>query len=288
MNTSPFDIFHPSIPLVYYTGMLIFVMSCFEPIYLFISFLTGIACASFSKGTKQTLKTLAWQIPMIALISIVNPFFSAAGSTELFKISLTAIYAESLVYGACMGLLLASMVLWIECATHSISMDDFISLFGNVMPTITLMTSMVARSLPKLARDGKDIMNVQSACTSAKTHQKTSMFKTHMRTITVLMSNAFEDSLETADAMKCACWSNERGRSVYKRYEFKQRDTIALLLVAAAIGITAALAIVACKGFSLYPTITPLKFQFGHVAFALFATLPLILGFYERRNSHIN
>ena len=83
------------------------------------------------------------------VVAAVNPLFSAMGSTELFRIGLRAVYLESLAYGLCMGMLLVSVVLWFSNASHVLTSDKVMGLFGNVAPVIALMLSMAARLVPR-------------------------------------------------------------------------------------------------------------------------------------------
>lgn len=275
-SVSPFEIFHPLVPLIYFTAMLIMVMACFHPVYLAIAFVAGFAYNLATRGVCDTLKSLAWQLPMVAIIAIVNPLFSASGATEIFRIGPRAIYAEALIYGACMGVLLVDAMMWISIATNSISSDGFMSIFGNIAPTITLMISMTARLVPQFARQGKSIADVQAACTSSKV-DGSDKFRSNLRIVNVLLGWTMEDSLDSADAMRAAGWNSSARRTTYSRYLFKNRDMVAVVAIALLIGLSAAFAILACSSFAIYPTMTPISFNIGFVIYGMLAFLPLIL-----------
>lgn len=71
---------------------------------------------------------------MILIIALVNPLFSASGSTELFRIGMRAVYLESMVYGLCMGGLFVASVLWFEAAASMLEYDKVLALLGNAAP----------------------------------------------------------------------------------------------------------------------------------------------------------
>lgn len=86
---------------------------------------------------------------MILIVAVLNPLFSASGSTELFRIGMRAVYLESMVYGLCMGGLFVASVLWFEAAASMLEYDKVLALLGNAAPVIALMISMCMRLIPQ-------------------------------------------------------------------------------------------------------------------------------------------
>ncbi len=80
---------------------------------------------------------------------MLNPLFSASGSTEVFRIGMRAVYLESMVYGLCMGGLFVASVLWFEAAASMLEYDKVLALLGNAAPVIALMISMCMRLIPQ-------------------------------------------------------------------------------------------------------------------------------------------
>ena len=212
---------------------------------------------------------------MILLIMVINPLFSAAGSTELFRIGVMAIYKESLLYGLFMGMMLVSMILWLECSSKVISQEKLMSLAAGILPTVTLMISMATRMVPMLKRRNSEIKNVQDACTAA--NMKNSKMQQNSKVISVLMGWSMEDSLQMADSMKISGWGSTKRRTTYTLYRFRKRDA-ALLLIIIAFAITCSiLAWIACNNFTFYPKIEGLKVWVGYFPIALYAFFPLLL-----------
>lgn len=282
MNATAFDRFHPAVALFLFAALLVFAMAVMQPVYLGISLSAALALSAFMRGWRATLRTIAWQVPLIALIAFVNPLFSASGSTELFRIGSRAFYAESLVYGACMGVMLATTLLWFSNAARVLSSDKIMALFGNTAPTIGLMVSMVARLVPKFVRRGSSISDTQQACTSARSEGLRDGVKARMRMTSVLMGWGMEDSLDTADAMRARGWGSRGRRTTYARWRFRTRDGGALGLFVGLVVINIFLAVAACAQFRFYPTVSSLTLWWGYVPYGLLVFAPLVLEMKER------
>ena len=114
-----------------------------------LSLAGGLAYGFATRGAARTLGALRWQLPVILIIAVLNPLFSASGSTELFRIGMRAVYLESMMYGLCMGGLFVASVLWFEAAASMLEYDKVLALLGNAAPVIALMISMCMRLIPQ-------------------------------------------------------------------------------------------------------------------------------------------
>lgn len=259
--------------------MLVFCMAAMQPVYLVLTLVAAFSYSVYLRGWRAAARSALWQVPLMLIVSVANPLFSAAGSTELFKIGPRAVYAESFFFGACMGVMLVAMMLWLSNASRVMPFDKVVSLLGNAAPSVGLMISMAMRLVPEFVRRGGEIDAVQRACTAGSTEGRTgakAQFAQRTRLSTVLMGWAMEDSIITSDAMRARGWGSTAKRSTYERYRFRSRDAVALAVLALFIVINAMLAIIACGQFHFYPTTSTLVFWWGYIPFALFALLPLI------------
>ena len=164
-----FDFFHSGVVLSYLICVISFSFFAFQPIYLLCNALMGYALSCLLCSAKTTAKMLAWQIPLLIIIAALNPIFSQYGTTLLAKIGPYNLYAESLLYGLCMGLMLISVMVWFANASRMLNADKLLNLFGNKLPTVTLMTSMVLKFVPQFASEGKNIHQTLKANMPAHT-----------------------------------------------------------------------------------------------------------------------
>lgn len=278
-----FALNHPVVPAVYLLATLGLTMLSLHPVLVGCSLVGGLLYCCLAEGVVSTLQSLRWQFPLILLIALFNPLFSASGSTELFRIGLRAVYAESLFYGCCMGALFVASVTWFRAGASMLSLDKVMALFGNLAPTICLMVSMCMRLIPKFVRRGRLILATQDAAGVGQGGSRRNRVESRLRASSALMGWGMEDSLETADAMRARGWGAAPRRSSYTRYRFTLRDFIALVLLLAAGFACAWIVMRACRMFSFYPTVTGLFFSWGYVFCAVWMLLPSAVLVFERR-----
>ncbi len=280
-SRSAFDLYHPAVPLVYFTIVIVLSMAAFQPVFCVLSLAGALIYGCYLRGWRAVVRSLRWSLPMVLIIALLNPFFSAFGTTQLFVLLGRTIYLESLVYGLCMGLMLTAMLQWFSNAAVVLTFEKILAIFGNVLPTIGLMLSMIMRFVPMLARRGREVEGVQQACTAIAPRSVRESTSLRVREASVLMGWSLEDSLRTADAMRARGWGGPNSRSVYQRYRFGSAD-LALTVSFALLGLVCAfLAWVACSQFAFYPTITPLIMWWGYVPYAGLLLLPLFIEFEE-------
>lgn len=307
---------HPAVLFAYFALLVLVAMLQMQPVLIVLSWALTLAQGVLFRGAAQVAKSLRWQLPLVLVITLANPLFVAAGSTELFRIGLRAIYAESLLFGACMGLMLSSMFVTFANAGSVISRDAVLQLFGGMLPTIGLMISMIVGLMPRLLRQSSQVNAVQEACTSARagrdttqstsaskritgtsTHytcapqqgsqasmrssakraKKNTKRKHHLRLLTVLMSWSLENSLDTADAMKVRGWGAVRKRSTYSRQRFESFDALLLAVVLVCAVVMAGASFVACSDFTFYPSLSGWVGPLWYLPFIVFCGLPFVL-----------
>lgn len=144
-NDTIFDRYHPAVALIYCGVLLAFSMAAMHPVYLLATFAGLVAYNAVLRGAKAALSGMLWQAPLVLILALANPLFVSAGSTELFRIGLHAVYLEALCYGLCQGLMLVNVLLAFSIAAHVVSLDKVLCVLGNATPTLALMISMTMR-----------------------------------------------------------------------------------------------------------------------------------------------
>lgn len=281
MKRTALDIYHPAVQLCYFAAVIAFSMAAFHPVCIALSLAAGFGYSAYLRGWRATGRSLLWQLPLVVLIAVCNPLFSASGSTELLRIGVRAVYLESFVYGACMGALLVSVILWFSNASHVLTADKVMALLGNAAPVVALMLSMAARLVPRFMRRGAEIDAVQRACSGVRPRSAKDRTAFRIRLSSVLMGWSMEDSLETADAMRARGWGASRKRTVCRRYRFRAFDAAALAVLALLGAVSGFLVWTACSQFSFYPTVSELVVWWGYVPYAVLLCLPLVLQLFE-------
>ncbi len=310
MKATAFDLLHPAVALVYFVFLLVASMAAMQPVYLAASFCAALVYSMVLRGVRRTVRTLAWQMPLLALIALVNFALSLTGSTVLISIGSHAFYLESLVYGICMGLMLVTVMLTFSNASHVLTSDKIMALLGNVLPTVGLMTCMTMRLVPQLVRQGGDIGHVRRACTAALEprnsaspsvnqarskeisctdendahahHGLISRVRMWAREVSVLMGWSMENSIETSDSMRSRGWGASARRTTYTRYRFRVYDGIILCLLLVLALVCVISIVFACSHFQFYPQLDGFAPWWIYLPYVLYVALPLIAEMRER------
>jgi energy-coupling factor transport system permease protein len=276
-SRSALDLYHPAVPLVYFSIVIVLSMAAFQPVFCVLSLVGALIYGCYLRGWRSVLQSLSWSLPLVLIVALLNPFFSAFGSTRLFVLLGRTIYFESLAYGFCMGLMLTAMMQWFLNAAVVLTFEKVMAISGNVLPTVGLMLSMIMRLVPMLAHRGREVEAVQQACTAIAPRSVRESTSLRIRETSVLMGWSLEGSLQTADAMRARGWAGAHIRSVYQRYRFGNAD-LALVVSFTLLGLVCAfLAWVACTQYTFYPTMTPLVVWWGYLPYALLLLAPLLV-----------
>lgn len=281
MNRNPFATYHPAVAFVFLACAIVISMAALQPVFVALSFLGALACSVVCRGARATAGSFVWIVPLWLVVAIANPLFSASGSTEILRIGVRAVYAESLVYGACSGGMLASVFLWFSSYAACMNSANTMALFGNVLPIVSLMVSQVMRLVPQFVARGRGIAAAQDAVSAAAPQTKRQQTAGRLRIVSVLMGWGMEDGIERSDAMRARGYDCGARRTTYKRYRFGRADASALAAIAVLAAIAGACAAAVCLRFSFYPTLSGWGAWWAYLPYALLMAVPSALRFKE-------
>ena len=275
-----FDASHASVPALLFLGILCLTMFAVHPVLAVLSLAGALAFSFCARGARATLNGLVWQLPMLALVCLANPFFSASGSTLLLQLGPINIYLESLAYGAVMGTVMVSVVVWFADAAEVLTQDRLLGLGQGRAASVSLVISMAAQLMPQMLRRSRGVEASMSACSAAG--NKMSLKDRLTRESGQLMSWALEDSLDRADAMRARGWESGCKRTSYRPDIMRESDVLALCAVVAGLLVCVFLAYAACSQWRFYPTMPNLIVWWGYVPYALLMLAPTAAALYER------
>lgn len=248
-----FATYHPAVAFCYLACVIVLAMAAMQPVCVALALAGALGCSCVARGPRATARSLLWALPMVVLALVLNPFFSASGSTELVRIGSRAIYAESLAYGACSGAMMAAVLLWFASYAACMTSEATLALFGRALPTVSLMVSQVLRLVPQFVTRGRAIRAVQRSISAAAPRDARAAASDRLRTVSVLMGWGMEDGLVRGDAMRARGYGCGARRTSYRRYRLTRAD-VGVLVVIAMLAIVSALALwqLAAR-FSFYP-----------------------------------
>lgn len=227
-----FKNYHPIINFLYFA--LIIGFSCFfmHPFFLFVSLLCAFTYSIMIKGRKTIKATLLLILPIMILTSLINPAFNHEGATIIaYFPNGNPLTAESVVYGLFSATMIASVICWFSCFNEIITSDKLIYLFGKILPSLSLIISMTLRFVPKFTTQIKAIINAQRCIgkdiTSGSLVKRA---KSGMAILSIMLTNALENSIESADSMKARGYGLPN-RTAFSIFTFDKRDKVSLSVI---------------------------------------------------------
>ena len=184
---------------------------------------------------------------------------------------------EALYNGMAVAAMFVAMLLWFGCYNIVMTGDKFTSLFGNLIPSLSLLLVMVLRMVPTLLRKARQIGGARRSIgkDTGKSVRDT------VAVMGALTDWALEGSIVTADSMRARGYGAAK-RSSFMIYRMTARDFCLLaaqLVLAAAViafiagGVTAA---AYTPSLEIAPVSVP-----GLAVYAAYLLIPTALHFKE-------
>ncbi len=290
-----FSRLHPLATIVLFGCEVVLAAFSFQPLCALIAFVGAEACTIQLFDAKHAVKQLVWYVPIIALMTVINPFFSASGSTVLYSFGQMQLYAESLLYGATSGLVLVSTLSWLECLFVVVSPLELLQRSSVRFPGLQLVLSLSVQLMPQLLSDLTVAQQIQSAntaaraCNSATQLPRQSCIPGQRRflsarkaigqtvsTINAVCMSALEKSIGTFQSIVSRGWGMAVRRSRWNTQVLDAYDTIALLSFAFLGAVAATSLYMLVQAWQFYPTMPAFQLSFWYLGVALFAVLPVV------------
>ena len=258
MKNDSFYTYHPVVNLGYFVSVIGFSMFFMHPVFLGISLFCGAVYALYIRGRSALRVGLLYMLPLVLITAVLNPLFNHQGATILgYLRNGNPVTLESITFGIATAIMLVAVIIWFACFNMVMSGDKFVYLFGRVIPSLALVLSMAIAMVPKFRTQLGIIANAQK---TTSPHNKnrlhiTTKAKNGIKILSILITWALENSIQTADSMKARGYGL-KGRTAFSIYRFTSRDIYALFFIAfcvVAILIGASLGI---YQFRYFPTIS--------------------------------
>lgn len=277
---------HPAVNLTFF-GLVIGGSMCLtHPALLAVSLACAVAGALTLGGGRAAKFLLRGALPLMLLVAALNPLFVHKGFWILgYLPDGNPLTMEAAAYGLASGGMLAAVLGWFFCLNEAMDSDQMLYLFGRAAPALSLLVSMTLRLIPRMKRQLARIADAQQALgMGAASGGPLRRARHGMRMLSILITWALENAVETADSMKARGYGL-RGRRPFSIFRFTRRDGC---LLAAMLTLAAAVAAGAVGGafrFQYYPYFkwgraTPLAFAAG-AAYLLLGLLPCLLALRE-------
>ena len=185
------------------------------------------------------------------------------------------------------------MMLWFGCYNAVMTSDKFTSLFGNLIPAISLLLVMVLRMIPSFIRKAGQIMGARKSVGLGAGENSTMKEKltSGMRTLSALTDWALEGSIVTGDSMRARGYGTAK-RTSFQIYRMKALDwtLLAVMLTFAGVAAVAAAMGGAAAEFTPKLAIQPVTgiYASGFIAYCAYLFIPSALHMKEAVQWHIS
>ena len=279
---------HPAVNFLFFVGAIGCSVVIQHPAYL----LAGACCGTiyyFLLNGRKGWKMILGLLPMFLILTTINPLFNTYGAHILFSVFGRPYTLEALLYGAAIASVFVVMMLWFGCYNAVMTSDKFTSLFGNLIPALSLLLVMVLRLIPNFIRKTKQIIGARKSIGKGAAEQSSTNEKLSdgMTVLSSLTDWALEGSVVAGDSMRARGYGTAK-RSSFMIYRMKTGDW----LMIAAIPILLALIITAaCLGqmaAAFTPEIQIAPISWGILPYTAYLLIPIVLHTKEAIQWHIS
>ena len=279
MTEDAFSKRHPAVNFLFFVGAIGFAVLIQHPVYLLAGAL-GAGIYYLLLSGRKGWKRIGMLLPLFLLLTAVNPLFNTYGKRVLFHIFGRPYTLEALLYGGAIAGVLVVMLLWFGCYNAVMTGDKFTSLFGNLIPSLSLLLVMVLRMIPGLIRKAGQITLARKAIGLGAGEQNRDKIRHGMGVLSALTDWALEGSIVTGDSMRARGYGSGK-RTSFQIYRMKPGDWCLLALMGL---LAAAVIAVSCLGatsaeFTPVLSIAPVSgiYALGFAAYCLYLLLPSAL-----------
>ena len=218
---------HPACAFVLLCLLTLLSAFSLSPAVILCSLVGSLSFCAITGGARGQLKLAC---ALILLFALTNPLFSHAGDTVLFYLNHNAVTAESIVYGAKIGGMMAGTLCWFLAFGRVLDSERLLYLFGRILPKTGLLLCAGERMLPLIKRRYVATAEAQRL-SSVYEDSLIGKLKFHARVLSVTMAVTLEQSVQNGQSMKARGYGL-RGRTVYGRFAFYPSDGLFLGLSA--------------------------------------------------------
>ena len=283
---------HPAVNFLFFVGAIGFGVVIQHPAYV----LAGLVCAAayaVCLSGKGAWKLLAGLLPLLAVLTLVNPLLNTQGSRVLATVFGRHYTLEALLYGGAIAGILAVTVLWFHCFHLVLTSDKFISLFGSRIPALSLLLVMVLRLVPHFLGKARQILGARQAIGRGMSREDGLRQKVTDggAVLSVLTSWALEGGVVTADSMRSRGYGTGR-RTAFQVYRMTGRDMALLMLM----GLLAAGTLISAASGGVSASFTPVmalapvmgRYGWGLGCYTAFLLIPTALHWKETMQWNIS
>ena len=279
---------HPAVNFLFFAGAIGMSVVIQHPAYLLVGAMTGAVYYLLLNG-KKGWKTILGLLPIFLILTTVNPLLNTLGETPLFQVFGRPYTWEALLYGGTLASMFVIMMLWFGCYNKVLTGDKFTSLFGSMIPSVSLLLVMVFRMVPNFFRRAHQIVGARRSIGKGAGEAATlkEKCKDGATVLGALTGWALEGSIVTGDSMRARGYGVAR-RTSFMIYKMTAADWTLLSLMTGLLAITIVAASLGQFAVEFIPSIAIAPISWGLAGYTCYLLIPTVLHIKENIQWHIS
>lgn len=228
---SAFAVMHPWTNFIYTVLVLVITMFTMNPLILAVSYVGSLALGIYMQGSKFIKRNVVITIPVVIFSVLIQPIFNHSGVTPVFYINDNMVCLENIIYGAVISLLLISVIQWCSVAAMYLSSEKMMYLFGNFIPSVGMIFSMILRMIPLMRKRYRQIHEAQMGLRGVEAKENIFEKIGHfVNELSTLITWSLESSMETSMSMESRGYGL-KGRTSFNRFRFTLKDAFIIIIM---------------------------------------------------------
>ncbi|PKQ28038.1 MAG: hypothetical protein CVT63_04855 [Candidatus Anoxymicrobium japonicum] len=252
---------HPATQLALAGSLIVAALTVDNPLFQFAIILATAILAASAGVLREWLSwwKLCAAISLAALI--INPLVSRHGATVVWRGPSVPVFghlfvtAEAILYGAGMGLRLASMIWVFALVTLTVDPDNVLGLLKGRGAKSALVSALTMRMAPTMMSDAGDLLDaMRSRGIVLDSGSKWMMFKSRLPLVKRLFATSLDRGISLAEAMESRAYGSGK-RTRYHRRGFRGGDAATVAASLAILGAGVAGIATGAVSFKYFPTL---------------------------------
>ena len=279
---------HPAVNFLFFGGAIGLTVVIQHPFFLLAGIVTGAVYYLLLNG-KKGWKTILSLLPIFIILTTINPLLNNLGATPLFYLWGRPYTLEALTYGGALASMFVIMMLWLGCYNKVLTSDKFTSLFGSLIPSISLLLVMILRMIPNFIRKTQQIIGARKSIGKGAGEAATTKEKLSdgMTVLGALTGWALEGSVITGDSMRARGYGCAK-RTSFMIYRMKAHDWILVVIMTSLLALTITALCLGQSAAAFVPDIEIAPPSWGLAAYTGYLLIPTALHIKEAIQWHIS
>ncbi len=272
---------HPAVGFLFFGGAIGLGAMILHPAYILVSGFFSVTYYCLLKGFRG-IKTVLLCVPLLLFLTFANPLVNHDGERVLTTVFGRPYTFEALLYGMVIAGMLIAMLMWAGCYNAVMTSDKFMTLFGGVIPTISMLLLMVLRLVPNMIRKIGQLAGARRCIGRGAAENATRREKAvdSLNVVSALLTWALEGGVITADSMRSRGYGTGK-RTAFRMHAMTGQDICLLTIMGALAAAITALILRGGTAANYTPVmdITPVTggYLWGFLAYGCFLSLPTVL-----------